>query len=172
VASLGASACSNLTPAENAGVFGTTGGIAAGAIARAAGMSTAGSIATGVAAGALIGATTYIIAKHEASVRQRQIADTRARAAFKRMSAERRRTAPAQTSSRSPLKAEKIPRYIAVDTVKDEHTSPRARKSVMIWDTQSEQVVGNGVYDVQTPPPVGSTARFETYSAQYVGSGS
>jgi hypothetical protein len=42
---------------------------------------------------------------------------------------------------------------------------------VMIWDTQSETIVGNNVYDVQAPPAVGSTAKFETYSAQYVGSG-
>jgi hypothetical protein len=42
----------------------------------------------------------------------------------------------------------------------------------MIWDTQSESVVGNNVYDVQSTPPVGQTAKFDTYSAEYVGSGS
>jgi hypothetical protein len=42
----------------------------------------------------------------------------------------------------------------------------------MIWDTQSQEVVGNNVYDVKSPPPVGSTAKFDTYSAEYVGSGS
>ena len=62
-------------------------------------------------------------------------------------------------------------RYIAVDTEKNEKTSPKAKKAVMIWDTQSESVVGNSVYDVQTPPPVGATAKFDTYSAEYVGSG-
>jgi hypothetical protein len=41
----------------------------------------------------------------------------------------------------------------------------------MIWDTQSQEVVGNNVYDVKSPPPVGSTAKFDTYSAEYVGSG-
>jgi len=63
-------------------------------------------------------------------------------------------------------------RYIAVDTEKDEHTAPQAKKSVMIWDTQSQEVVGNNVYDVKSPPPVGATAKFDTYSAEYVGSGS
>jgi len=41
----------------------------------------------------------------------------------------------------------------------------------MIWDTQSQTVVGNSVYDVQDTPSVGSTAKFDTYSAQYVGAG-
>ncbi|MES2571251.1 MAG: hypothetical protein V4710_14495 [Verrucomicrobiota bacterium] len=62
-------------------------------------------------------------------------------------------------------------RYIAVDTEKDERTSPKAKKAVMIWDTQSKQVVGNNVYDVETTPQVGTTTKFETYSAQYVGTG-
>jgi hypothetical protein len=65
-----------------------------------------------------------------------------------------------------------VPRYIAVDTEKDQRTSPKAKKSVMIWDTQSQEIVGNNVYDVESTPSVGSTARFETYSAEYVGSGS
>ena len=39
----------------------------------------------------------------------------------------------------------------------------------MIWDTQSEQIVGNNVYDVESAPPVGQTAKFETFSAEYVG---
>ena len=63
-------------------------------------------------------------------------------------------------------------RYIAVDTEKDKNTAAGAKKSVMIWDTQSQEVVGNNVYDVKSPPPVGSTAKFDTYSAEYVGSGS
>ena len=41
----------------------------------------------------------------------------------------------------------------------------------MIFDTQSEALVGNYVYDVTNPPQVGSTAKFETYSAEYVGNG-
>ena len=41
----------------------------------------------------------------------------------------------------------------------------------MIWDTQTESVAGNNVYDVQSTPSVGSTAKFDTYSAEYVGAG-
>ena len=41
----------------------------------------------------------------------------------------------------------------------------------MIWDTQSESLVGNNVYDLASPPARGATAKFDTYSAQYVGNG-
>jgi len=153
--------CENMTPGENAAVFGGGAGILAGSLARAAGMSTGESIAVGLAAGAVVGMTTYIIAKHQASERQRKIAEQRARVYYGRL-------APARKVA---LKKKKV-RYIAVDTVKDEKTSPKAKKAVMIWDTQSETLVGNSVYDVQSTPSVGSTAKFDTYSAEYVGSGS
>lgn len=154
------SGCANMTPGENAAVFGGGAAVLAGGIARAAGMSTGESLATGAAVGAVVAATTYIIAKHQADERQRQVAIQRGRIASQRL---------AKRSSSSAKK--KKPRYIAVDTVKNDKTSPNAKKAVMIYDTQSNQVVGNNVYDVQSPPPVGSTAKFDTYSAEYVGSG-
>src|SRR5690554_5439572 len=85
VLALALSGCSNLTPAENAGIFGAAGGAVAGGIARAAGMNTAGAIATGVATGAIIGATVYIISKRQATARQRRIAEGRARRAYAAM---------------------------------------------------------------------------------------
>jgi hypothetical protein len=153
--------CADLTPLQNAGVFGAAGGAAAGGIARASGASVGESVAIGAATGAVVAAVTYVIAKHEATERQHRIAEERAQRAYAQMSAERK----------SKMKARKT-RYIAVDTEKDEHTAPEAKKSVMIWDTQSQEVVGNNVYDVKSPPAVGSTAKFDTYSAEYVGSGS
>lgn len=161
VVTLAGAGCENLSPGENAAVFGTAGGVAAGAIARGAGLSTAESMATGAAVGAVIAATTYIIAKHQATERQRRIAAQRARAYYSRLPEQRKVT----------LRKRKV-RYIAVDTEPDHRTSPRAKKSVMIWDTQTQEVVGNNVYDVEAPPNVGSTAKFETYSAEYVGTGS
>jgi hypothetical protein len=152
--------CANMTPGENAAVFGGVAGLAAGGIARAAGASPAESFAIGAASGAVVGLTTYIIAKHQATERQRRIAEQRARVYYGRL-------AP---TKKAELKKKKV-RYIAVDTEKNEKTSPKAKKAVMIWDTQSESVVGNNVYDVQSPPAVGSTAKFETYSAEYVGAG-
>ena len=41
---------------------------------------------------------------------------------------------------------------------------------VMIWDTQSREVVGTDCYAVATLPTPGTVARFDTYTAQYVGS--
>lgn len=118
------------------------------------------SIGLGGTAGALLGVIVLVIAKHEASERQKKIAAERARQAYARMSAERR----------ASLKKKKV-RYIAVDTEKDAKTSPKAQKSVMVWDTESQQVAGSSVYDVKSPPAVGSTAKFDDYSAEYVGSG-
>jgi hypothetical protein len=160
-ATLLTASCENLSPGENAAVFGSLGGAAAGAIARGAGLSSAESLATGAAVGAVIAATTYIIAKHQATERQRRIAEQRARIYYGRLSQEKKMA----------LKKKKV-RYIAVDTERDKHTSAKAKKAVMIWDTQSQEMVGNSVYDVESTPNVGTTARFETYSAEYVGTGS
>lgn len=160
VATFAFSGCSNLTPAENAGIFGAAGGLAAGGIARAAGMNTAGSVATGLAAGAIIGATVYVITTRQASARQRQVAEQRARRAYRAMPPERK----------TAMKKKKV-RYIAVDTVKDDRTTPKAETNVMLWDTEAEEIVGNDVYDVEASPAIGSTARFQTYSAEYVGTG-
>jgi hypothetical protein len=119
------------------------------------------SLPGGSTTGAIAGLIVYIIEKHEASERQKQIAQERARRAYANMSAKRK----------AALKAKKV-RYIAVDTEKNEKTSPQAKKSVMVWDTESHQVAGGSVYDVKRTPPKGSTAKFDNYSAEYVGSGS
>ncbi len=113
------------------------------------------------AAAAVAGLVVYIIEKHEASERQKQIAEERARRAYANMSAKRK----------AQLKAKKV-RYIAVDTEKNAKTSPRAKKSVMVWDTDKQEIASDNVYDVQKSPPVGQTAKFDRYSAEYVGSGS
>jgi mannitol-specific phosphotransferase system IIBC component len=157
VVSIFGAGCADLTPLQNAGVFGAASGAAAGGIASAAGANAGQAVAIGAATGAVVAAVTYVIAKHQATERQRRIAEERAQRAY--------------AQRKSQLQARKT-RYIAVDTEKNDQTSPEAKKSVMIWDTQSQEVVGNNVYDVKSPPPVGSTAKFDTYSAEYVGSGS
>ena len=117
--------------------------------------------ANAAAAAAVAGLVVYIIEKHEASERQKQIAEERGRRAYANMSAKRK----------AELKAKKV-RYIAVDTEKNSKTSPRAKKSVMVWDTDRKEIASDNVYDVQKSPPVGQTAKFDRYSAEYVGSGS
>ena len=69
--------------------------------------------ANAAAAAAVAGLVVYIIERHEASERQKQIAQERARRAYANMSATRK----------AQLKAKKV-RYIAVDTEKDAKTSP------------------------------------------------
>jgi uncharacterized membrane protein YhiD involved in acid resistance len=118
-------------------------------------------VANAAAAAAVANLVVYIIEKREASERQKQIAEQRARRAYANM----------PTKRKAQLKAKKV-RYIAVDTEKDAKTSPQARKSVMVWDTEKKTIASDNVYDVQKSPPVGETAKFDRYSAEYVGSGS
>jgi len=148
--------CENLSPAANGALFGTGAGALAGGIAKAAGANTSQAVAIGLATGAVVGVTAYIIAKHKATERQRRIAEERARLAYQ--------------SAPPPRKAQyRKSRYIAVDTVREKDSS--GAKSVMIYDTQTEQVVGNDVYDVKQSPKEGTISKFDTYSAEYVGTG-
>ena len=165
IASLTASAgilvtgCENMTPGQNAAVFGGAAAILGGSIARAAGASTGQALAIGAIAGAVAATTAYVVSKHQASERQRRLAEQRARVYYGRLS----------SAKKAQMKQSKV-RYIAVKTESDEHTSKGATP-VMLWDTQSQSVVGNDVYDVGKTPSVGTTARFESHSAQYVGTG-
>jgi hypothetical protein len=109
---------------------------------------------------AVIATVVYFIAKHEATERQRQIAEQRARQSYARMSPKRK----------AGLKQKKV-RYIAVDTEKSAKSSPKAKKTVMIYDTQTQRIASNSAYDVEKAPSVGSTAKIDTFSAEYVGSG-
>jgi hypothetical protein len=46
---------------------------------------------------------------------------------------------------------------------------PSQLRCMMVFDTQSKQFVGSGCYVVGSSPPVGTTAKFETFTAEYVG---
>jgi len=145
-----------MSPAGTGALAGAGAGALAGGIAKAAGASNSQAVAIGLATGAVVGATAYVIAKHQATERQRRIAEERARLAYE--------NAPA------PRKAQyRKTRYIAVDTVREKEST--GAKSVMIYDTQTQQVVGNNVYDLKQAPKEGSVSKFDTYSAQYVGPG-
>jgi len=118
------------------------------------------STADRVVTAAVIAATIYFIARYEATEHQRQVAEMRARQSYARMPAGRK----------AEMKKKKV-RYIAVDTEKGQKTSPKAKKTVMIYDTQTQRVASNTAYDVEKAPAVGSTAKIDNYSAEYVGSG-
>ena len=107
---------------------------------------------------AIAGAATVItiVAVHEASERQRQVAKEQGRFAY-------------QLIEQHKARGVKESRYIAAATVREPDS--KGAKSLMIFDTQTDQVVGNHVYDVKTEPKTGQVGKFESYSAEYVGTG-
>ena len=118
------------------------------------------STAERIVTAAVITMVIYSIAKYQADQRQREVAIMRGRQSYARMSPKRKQA----------MKAKKV-RYIAVDTEKGKKTSPKAKKTVMIYDTQTQTVANNVAYDVEKAPSVGTTAKIDNYSAEYVGSG-
>ena len=154
-------ACENLTPGENAGVFGAAAGLATGIPLAAAGVDPAITIPVTAGAVAVAAVTAYVISKQQATERQRKIAEQRARLFMARREK--------QLASQPAAKKAKPARFIAVQTEKTEKSQGKA--SVMVFDTKTNEVVGNNVYDLKTAPQVGQTAKFDTYSAQYVGAG-
>ena len=62
-----------------------------------------------------------------------------------------------------------LPRIIAVATEKDERTDKKAAKSIMLFDTHAQKIIGNKVYDIESEPRAGDDVRFETHAASYVG---
>jgi hypothetical protein len=156
VAGLVLTGCENLSPGATGAISGIVAGTAAGGIAKAAGASNSQAVAIGLATGAVVGVAAYIIAKHVATERQRRIAEERARLAYSQASAERKAVLRKR-------------RYIAVDTVRESNST--GAKSVMIYDVQNQTVVGNNVYDTKQSPKQGTVTKFDTYNAEYVGSG-
>jgi hypothetical protein len=140
---------------HNGALFGGAGALAGGK-ARAAGASNSEAVAIGLATGAAVGQTAYTIAKHEATERQRRTAEARAHLAYQDLSPERKARV-------------KKNRYIVVDTVREKDS--QGAKSVMIYDTQTQQVVGSNVYDVKQSPKGGTSLQIEAYPGVYVGSG-
>ena len=103
-------------------------------------------------------AVIKILATYEPTDQQRKIADERARRSLKTFQDE-----SAKNSSVN------VPTVIAVDTDADERS--RGARSVMLWDTQTEEILGNEVYDVEEPPTLGNIALWNNVSARYVGRG-
>ena len=83
--------CEQLPQNETSGPFSTGAAAQGGAMARAAGGSASESLVSGSSVSAVAIATVHVIAKHEASARQRQIAIDRAKAAQARIAGQQRR---------------------------------------------------------------------------------
>lgn len=174
VASLLTSSCENMTPGENAAVFGGAAAAVTGGVLALAGVDPSIALAVGAGAGLLAGGAAFVISKQQATARQRQIALQNARAAEARMIAQQNKSRSSGSSSsgtqvaKSKKAPASIPKYIAVDTVTSQQ-SPTGAKPVMLYDTQSRKIVGNDVYNLKSQPAVGSNKKFDTMTAQYVG---
>ncbi len=122
---------------------------------------------SGIEAGSRIAERYYFVKKYEATLEQRRVAEAAGRQAEARVRpGPARRVQPPQGGRVGNLPP-RATRFLAVRT----HSDARAKTlvSVMIWDTQTQEIVGNSVYDINSPPPPGSSVKFETFSAEYVG---
>lgn len=168
---LASSACQNLSPGENAAVFGVLAGAATAIPLAVAGVDPAITIPVSIGAAALAAGGAYVISKNQATERQRKIAEQRARLYLAKQEAREKASAQASSSSTaSRSKKQKETRYIAVATEKS--SANQGQTAVMLYDTKNDAIVGNSVYDVKSAPKVGSISKFDTYTAEYVGSGS
>ncbi|MGH8046098.1 MAG: hypothetical protein ACREKL_02530, partial [Chthoniobacterales bacterium] len=149
---LATAGCSNLSPGENAGVFGTVAGAATGIALGASGVPGYVTVPVAIGAGALVGTAAYVIAKYQASENEKKIAQARAELYYKQLDEEQKEA----------MQKKKI-RYIAVDTKPERKIE--GEKAVMVFDTKSQQIVGNNVYDVKEAPKVGSTTKLDNYTA-------
>jgi len=93
------------------------------------------------------------VARNQASARQRQLAEDRARNYAYRTGEFNKRST----------------RYIAVRT--EEGGRAQGKAQVMIYDIHSGTIVENTVYDMQSVPPVGEMGDFGGYRARYIGTG-
>ena len=152
VAALATSGCSNLSPDEKAaiaaGVFGTAAGVALGC----AGVKPEITIPVVLGAAALAGGATYIYAKNQATLAQRRLAESRAKAYYAGLSAK---------------KKAKVGTHLAVKT---SNTPANQGQAVMLYNIQTGDV-GNSVYDVKAPPATGQQTKIESTPAIYIGSG-
>jgi hypothetical protein len=100
--------------------------------------------------------TQTMFIRHTATELQRRTAEKNAKAYYAHLAPKKK----------ADLKAKKI-RYILVPTVKSAETSPQAKEVRMTWDTQSESLADNYVYEFQNPPAVGTVAKVGGYTAEY-----
>jgi len=123
----------------------------------------------------------WAVGAYRATARQIQVADQRAAALFDRMPADEKKVLKEQgirylavrTEDPNPEQMQQIRRNLTKPSGGAYGTPtgapPKKVYCVMIWDTQSREVVGTDCYAVLKLPTPGEPARFDTYTAQYVG---
>ncbi len=168
---VGFSGCSNLSPGENAGIFGGLTAVAVGVPLAASGVDPNIGIPITLGAAALAATTAYIYAKYQADENQRRIAEARARLYLAQRAQDRReeQAAADRATSRQAARKSAPSRYIAVET--DPGNDYKGKSAVMIYDTKSEELVGNNVYDLKSAPKSGTVSKYDTVQAEYVGTG-
>jgi type II secretory pathway pseudopilin PulG len=173
-ASIFTTSCENMSPGENAAVFGGAAAAVTGGVLALAGVDPRIVIPVAAGAALLAGGMAFVVSKQQATARQRQIALQNARAAEARLLAQQRAASkPSTTSSTGRTVAKKapaksVPRYLAVDTVAQSQ-SPAQTKQQMVYDTETRKLVGNTVYNVKRTPSPGSSVKYDTMTAKYVG---
>lgn len=146
--------CSNLTPGENAALAAGATGLAVGLPLALTGVNPAVTIPVTAGAAVLAGGGTYLISKNQASARQKQVAEERAR----------------NYAARTGEFSKRSIRYIAVRT--EDGSRAQGKAQVMIYDIHTGTIVGNAVYDMHSVPPVGEMGDFAGHHARYIGTGS
>ncbi len=121
----------------------------------------------------------WAVGVYKATARQTQVADQRATAAFDRMPAAKKkamkdagvRYLAVRTEDPTPAQMTQIRREMTKPGSKygAAKSAPKKVYCVMIWDTQTREVVGTDCYAVLKLPQQDESARFDTYTAQYVG---
>lgn len=144
-----------------------------GAVMLLSGCATAGKLLSLV--------NDWAVGAYRATARQIQVADQRAAALFDRMPASEKkklkddgiRYLAVRTDDPTPEQMKEIRRNMAKPSggygASATSSAPKKVYCVMIWDTQTHEVVGTDCYAVLKLPPPGEPVRFDTYTAQYVG---
>lgn len=142
---------------DEEGVFaGGAGPAVGGGVIRSSSGQTAAARGVGVDTGAAVSSAVRIIARYEATPKQREVAVRRAERVYRQMPVEKKQA----------LKKEKVT-HLVVDTEPDERA--KGEKSVMVWDIEKEEIVGNVVYDVAPAPPQDEVFTFDSFRAEYIG---
>ena len=101
--------------------------------------------------------TQTMFIRHTATEVQRRTAEKNAKVYYAQLAPKKK----------AALKAKKI-RYLLVPTVRSEETSPKAKEVRMTWDTQSESLADNYVYEFENPPAVGTVAKVGDHTAESI----
>jgi hypothetical protein len=119
------------------------------------------------------------VGAYRATPQQIRLADQRATATFNRFSPQAKKTfkesgtryLAVRTADPTPTQRAEIRKNMEKpgSLYAGRTKAPGKIYCVMIWDTQSREVVGTDCYAVVNLPTPGTVARFDTYTAQYVG---